>query len=618
MSTGFDVPGYVDVEQIGAGGFGQVYRARQPAFDRTVAVKVLNGRLDDEATLRRFQRECQALGSVSSHPNIVPVYEAGGTPQGRPYLVMAFERRGSLAQRLAAAGRLPWTEVAELGVKLAGALQSAHQAGVLHRDIKPENVLISDYGEPLLADFGIAQRAGVENRTTTAAAMTPAHAAPEQFSGAPPSVSSDVYALASTLFTLLTGSSPFQGRPEESIFALLARVATDPVPDLRVHGIPDPLARVIEQSLAKTPEQRPASALAFGQALQAAQAALQVPVTALPVAREDGAVSAPGYPPPPQFQAPEPERPAAGYRPPPQFQAPEPERPAAGSPTPPQFQPPQFQPPQFQPPQFQPPEPARRRRGLLYGLVGALVVVIVVGVALLVLNNRPTTPSATAGTSGTGAAQPTHGTSSGAAGSGTPADPTGSDPATAGTSDQGGSTGSPAGGAQGLLIPQTDPVLAGWGTANDLLQGMLDDYDTTYCGVTVHVDTDQKAAAGYTKGLADAIGQRVYQLTGSGPSGQAFTRIRDSARSCSTWTHDGLIGPSTYTIKPGPSISAGDQTAVFEVSTSTGATSYDMLIRVGGNLTTVEYGHAGTLTDADLSYARRLATAAAARLGGKA
>jgi serine/threonine protein kinase len=161
VSEGFDVPGYQDVEQIGAGGFGAVYRARQPAFDRTVAVKVLNGRLDDEATLRRFQRECQALGSVSSHPNIVPVYDAGGTPQGQPYMVMAFIRRGSLAQRLAVAGRLPWTEVAELGVKLAGALHSAHLAGVLHRDIKPENILVSDYGEPLLADFGIAQRAGV-------------------------------------------------------------------------------------------------------------------------------------------------------------------------------------------------------------------------------------------------------------------------------------------------------------------------------------------------------------------------------------------------------------------------------------------------------------------------
>src|SRR4051812_7776076 len=271
MNAGLDIPGYVDLEQIGAGGFGRVFRARQPAFDRTVAIKVLNGRLDDEATLRRFQRECRALGSVSSHPNIVPVYDAGGTPGGQPYLVMDFVRGGSLADRVTRYGPLPWAEVASIGVKIAGALHSAHLAGVLHRDIKPENILVSGYGEPLLADFGIAQRAGIENRTTTAAAMTPSHTAPEQFQGSPPSEATDVYALASTLFTLLAGVSPFQGRPEESIFALIARAATETAPDLGTRGVPEPLAAVIARGLEKDPAHRPASALEFGRMLQQAQ-----------------------------------------------------------------------------------------------------------------------------------------------------------------------------------------------------------------------------------------------------------------------------------------------------------------------------------------------------------
>ena len=288
MVAGFDIPGYVDVEQIGAGGFGRVFRARQPAFDRTVAIKLLNGRLDDAATVRRFQRECQALGSVSSHPNIVPIYDAGGTPGGEPYLVMDYVRGGSLADRLQRSGPLPWPEVAMIGIKISGALHSAHLAGVLHRDIKPENILVSGYGEPQLADFGIAQRAGIENRTTTAAAMTPSHTAPEQFAGHPPSEQTDIYSLASTLFTLLSGATPFQGRSDESIFALIARSATDPVPDLRPRGVPDALARVVEAGLAKDPADRPASAVDFGRRLQEAQQALGAGVTPLPVAQDDG------------------------------------------------------------------------------------------------------------------------------------------------------------------------------------------------------------------------------------------------------------------------------------------------------------------------------------------
>lgn len=286
MSLADDVPGCVDAQEIGTGGYGRVYKARQPAFDRTVAVKVLHGRLDDAGTLRRFQRECQAIGAVAGHPNIVGVHDAGGTPSGHPYIVMPYLRRGSLAQRVLRDGPVPWQQAVAITIKLCGALHSAHSAGILHRDIKPENVLVSDYGEPLLADFGIAHRLGSSTTTTTAAAMTPAHGAPELLAAGKPSVASDVYGLASTLHTLIRGQAPFARHGEESIFPMLARIATEPPPDLHLVGVPDEIARVVERAMAKHPSARPPTARAFGEALQQAQARLRLPVTDLPIADE--------------------------------------------------------------------------------------------------------------------------------------------------------------------------------------------------------------------------------------------------------------------------------------------------------------------------------------------
>ena len=298
MNRQLDLPGYVDLEQVGSGGYGRVFRARQPAFDRTVAIKLLYGGLDDAATRRRFERECRALGAVSSHPNIVPVHDAGQTHDGAPYLVMGFVQGGSLADLLARSGPRSFAEVTVIGVKLAGALHTAHLAGVLHRDIKPENVLLSEYGEPQLADFGIAQRTASDTApaTATLAAMTPSHTPPERFAGGPASAVTDVYALASTLFTLLAGRSPFQGSADESVYAVISRAMVDPVPDLRSLGVPDALARVIEHGLSKDPAARPQSALELGRHLQRAQSALGLAVTPLPLPRQESA--AVGEPPP--------------------------------------------------------------------------------------------------------------------------------------------------------------------------------------------------------------------------------------------------------------------------------------------------------------------------------
>lgn len=286
------VPGVEEAEEIGAGGYGCVYRAHQPAFGRTVAVKLLRGRMLDQKVLDRFERECRAIGAVSGHPNIVHVYDAGTTSQGHPYMVMEFLPLGSLGDRLNREGPLGWSEVACIGVKLAAALHIAHQAGVLHRDLKPENVLLSEYGEPLLADFGIARVEGAKETTGGAVNASFAHAPPEVVSGHRADERSDVYSLGSLLHALCSGSPPFFRTDDEGLLPMLARLSNEPPPDLRDHGVPEALAASIEMAMAKRPQDRPANALAFGRELQAAQqAAGQVP-TRLPIPAED-APSAP-------------------------------------------------------------------------------------------------------------------------------------------------------------------------------------------------------------------------------------------------------------------------------------------------------------------------------------
>lgn len=182
---------------VGRGGFASVYRARQPAFDRDVAIKVLTQSITDEARMR-FERECVAIGGLSGHPNIVTVYEHGMTPDGSAYIVMEFLDGGSLADRVSRSGPLPWTTVCEIGVKLAGALESAHRRSVLHRDLKPDNVLVSRFDEFKLGDFGIARVTGRDVTAEGFITATPAHAPPEILSGGDPKVASDVYSLAST------------------------------------------------------------------------------------------------------------------------------------------------------------------------------------------------------------------------------------------------------------------------------------------------------------------------------------------------------------------------------------------------------------------------------------
>jgi tRNA A-37 threonylcarbamoyl transferase component Bud32 len=275
------IPGIGPATLVGRGGFGRVYRAVQASSGGVVAVKVVAGHLDDTGRLR-FERETRALGRLRGHPNICTVFDAGADSEDRPYLVMEYAPT-TLAQRLTDAGAMPWSEASDVGIKLAGALHTAHSNDLLHRDVKPENVLIDPFGVPKLADFGLARFA--DETMSRGITTTVSHAAPELLRDGQPTVASDVYALGSTLFAALTGHVAFALTDGAHHASLYRRIEEDPIPELT--GVPDSLAEVVRTSMAKRPEDRYASALALGEALRDVQRSNGVAVTVLPLAASE-------------------------------------------------------------------------------------------------------------------------------------------------------------------------------------------------------------------------------------------------------------------------------------------------------------------------------------------
>lgn len=304
--------GFSEAVEIGRGGFGVVFRCHEESVGRTVAVKLLHTGLDAE-NRARFFREGRAMGRLSGHPNVVEVLQVGETVAGRPYIAMPFLRKGSLAAHTERNGPIPWPDAVSMGVRLAGALESAHRLGTLHRDVKPGNVLLSDYREVQLTDFGIARVQGGFETETGLFIGSVAYSPPDVLEGGPPSARSDVYGLAATLFTLIAGYAAFGRMPDEELFAQFLRIRSSPVPDLRSTGAPDDLRAVLERAMAKEAAERPEMA-EFGRALQQVQkhAGLPVAEMAVPAASPqddaaDGTTTAPrparrrvaGPPPPP-------------------------------------------------------------------------------------------------------------------------------------------------------------------------------------------------------------------------------------------------------------------------------------------------------------------------------
>ena len=284
---GVGIPDYDDIVEIGRGAFSILYQGRQRAFGRPVAIKVLATPRGPES--HRFERECEAIGRLSGHPGIVTVYDAGTDLEGRCYLVMELLTGGSLADLLAEVQCLDVAQVLTIGVTLAGALESAHRAGVTHGDVKPDNVLLSGYGHPKLADFGLATLWGKEH-ASPGFTGTLAYVAPEVLAGRPVMPQADVYGLACTLHTLLAGRPPFVDAGEVNLPSVAARTAADPPEDLRGRDIPGPLCRVLQDGMAKDPSLRPTSAQ-LGRQLQAVQARLGHPITPLLLEGDDPPVA---------------------------------------------------------------------------------------------------------------------------------------------------------------------------------------------------------------------------------------------------------------------------------------------------------------------------------------
>jgi hypothetical protein len=257
------IPGVEELEPVGRGGFAVVYRGWQPEYQRHVAVKVLEPSTDP-AVLGRFRREVRAMGAVSDHPNVVPIYGAG-VVDGRGYMVMPLLSGGTLDDKIRS-GPLDAPEVVRIGRALADALAASHQIGLLHRDVKPANVLFTAYGDPQLADFGIARFADA-TATYTGFAATVAYAAPEVLQGEPATPASDVYSLGATLHAALRGEAPFRRVDGEPAVATAMRVLSDEPAHLKAAGVPAALAAVVERAMAKDPAHRYPTAQALRHAL---------------------------------------------------------------------------------------------------------------------------------------------------------------------------------------------------------------------------------------------------------------------------------------------------------------------------------------------------------------
>ncbi len=256
------VPSITDAVEIGRGGFAVVYRCHRLGYEQTVAVKLLSVALDAEAR-RHFEREVHAMDALFGHPHVVGIIAFGYNGADRPYIVMEDMTQGSVAEAVRRRGRFEWKEAASVGADICDALEAAHTAHVLHRDVKPENALYSRYGAVKLGDFGLAALSEGPETRSTSTMVSLAHTAPEVLDGQPRTPGTDVYALASTIMTLIIGRPPFARGAGETTAAVFKRISTEPPPDVRPLGVPDALCRVLERAMAKSPAERYGTAASF-------------------------------------------------------------------------------------------------------------------------------------------------------------------------------------------------------------------------------------------------------------------------------------------------------------------------------------------------------------------
>jgi len=284
--------GYSYVRPLGTGGFADVFLYEQDLPRRVTAVKVLLADVVDAEARRSFTVEADAMARLSAHPSIVTIHQASISADGRPYLVMEYcpDSLGAKAKR----GPMPYDEVLDIGVRMAGALETAHRTGLLHRDIKPSNLLLNSLGAPVLADFGIA--AAIGDGQGEAFAMSIPWSAPEvlgeQTTG---TVASEIWGLGATLYTLLAGHSPFElpDRARNTVDQLSRRVLSARYTPLSPRGVPPRIDAVLATAMQRDPSRRYASMNEFGEQLRWAQYELGLTPTTLEVAAPEWAAAAP-------------------------------------------------------------------------------------------------------------------------------------------------------------------------------------------------------------------------------------------------------------------------------------------------------------------------------------
>ncbi len=301
LSTGSRLGPYEIVSPLGAGGMGEVYRARDTRLDRTVAVKILSSTLEGTPELKaRFEREARAISQLQ-HPNICVLHDVGHQ-DGTDFLIMEYLEGESLAERLGR-GPLPPEQVLRYAREIADALDKAHRAGIVHRDLKPGNVMLTKSGAKLL-DFGLAKPVAVAAAAQVVTAMTQAkpltvegtvvgtfqYMSPEQLEGKEADPRSDLFAFGAIVYEMATGRRAFEGKTQASTIA--AVLASEPAPMSSLQPMTPPaLERLVRRCLAKDPEERWQSAADLAAQLRwiaeaGSQAGAPMPVVRRRVRRE--------------------------------------------------------------------------------------------------------------------------------------------------------------------------------------------------------------------------------------------------------------------------------------------------------------------------------------------
>ncbi|MGB0103744.1 MAG: serine/threonine-protein kinase, partial [Candidatus Sulfotelmatobacter sp.] len=283
LTSGTKLGPYEIQSPLGAGGMGEVYRARDTRLDRTVAVKVLASHLSSSPELKqRMEREGRAISSLN-HPHICQLYDIG-SQNGTDYLVMEFLEGETLAERLRK-GAMPLAEVYKIGIAVAEALAVAHRSGIVHRDLKPGNIMLTAGGAKLM-DFGLAKPLGLQSAGTGSGSAAPSFTAaatmsgpsplsplttagsiigtiqymsPEQIEGKDADARSDIFAFGAVLYEMVAGKRPFAGKSQISLASSILEAEPQPVSDIKPNT---PLAfeHVVTTCLQKNPDERYQSA----------------------------------------------------------------------------------------------------------------------------------------------------------------------------------------------------------------------------------------------------------------------------------------------------------------------------------------------------------------------